>query len=316
MAHPILATGRSGFGGRGYKVPGIGVDEVVPSVTTVLKVRAKDGLHQWIADQTAAWCVTHVAELQMLSDEVAHGRARWYWSSENVGEESRFYHEKVRDDHAELGTNVHEWVDAAIATGEEIELLTREAREMADAFYDWLMEHKVTRHHSEVTVVNTRSERRYAGTLDADWTIECVHEGEPCFGVPGPVRALIDLKSSRHTWPEHWMQLAALREADTMMVQVPEGTEGAHKAQKTEVGKKIVSWWISKPNPVYDRTAVLHIRPDDLDSKGNRISRFARLIPSTDDDLDYESFDGALRMVYADYKKKLRAKARAEGTEN
>lgn len=49
MAHPKLATAQSGYGGRGYYIPGdldaAGKRRIYPSVTTVLKRVAKEGLH-------------------------------------------------------------------------------------------------------------------------------------------------------------------------------------------------------------------------------------------------------------------------------
>jgi hypothetical protein len=54
-------------------------------------------------------------------------------------------------------------------------------------------------------------EHGYAGTLDGLWKID---------GVP----TLVDVKTARNTWPEHFQQLAALGACYSVMEEVAEDT--------------------------------------------------------------------------------------------
>lgn len=315
MTWPKLTVRNSGWGGRGYKIPGR--DTLYPGVTTVLKVIAKPGVDQWIADQTAAKAVVSIPYLMSVSEDVAWGSLRFYWSKEAelVGSEVRRYWEGVRDDAADLGTNIHEWVEADIdGLAPYPEPSSIEADEMIEAWREWFDAHEVVSHRQEFTCVNDAM--GFAGTADADWSITCLHDpdenGMFCLGdTRGAHRTLVDLKTSRHTWPEHAYQLAALASCPTLMREVVAGHEGAAKAEKTENGKKVTSWWVEDARPDWTRYALLHIRPDDLDTKGNPIPRFARLIDKTEDmDIAIDGFTGAYMIARTQKNQKARDKAR------
>lgn len=327
MTFPKLAVVKSGYGGRGYAIPGrkkksevTGKDLqlVYPSVTTVLKQVAKPGLHQWIADQTAAKAVMSIPYLMAVSEEVGYGGLRFFWSkkAELVGSEVRRYYDGVKDDAAELGTNIHEWLEADIdGLSPYPEPSAIETEEMIDAWYEWFAVHTVISHNQEFTCVNDTL--GVAGTADADWSIRCDHEG-PCLGQePGQfVRTLVDIKSSRHTWNEHGFQLAALASAEIVMREVMSDHPGALKAEKTEAGQKVTSWWVEDAPPVWERYALLHIRPDDLDTSGNLIPRFCLLKDRTEDmDLFRVGFGGALMLSKTQAELNKRAKARGKEAE-
>lgn len=305
MSQPELTVKQSGFGGRGYRIPGrrdqYGKAETWPGVTTVLKQVAKPGLHQWIADQTAAYAVANIARLNDYSDERSWGYLRFYWSREPDQSKAialRSHADGVRDDAAELGTNLHEIADAWLEGSTMPNPTAPEVDEMMDAFEEFCRTHRVERHWGEFTVVD--DDRRVAGTADGDWTITCLHDGPGCFhdGTRGPHRCLVDVKTSRWTWPEHGMQVAFLAQADIAMVRVQQGEPGAMRFEKTEDGKKRVSWWIERFQPSYDRTVLLHIRPRDLSPSGDRIEAFAELVDTTkDSDLHLQGFDGALALA-------------------
>lgn len=320
MTYPKLASVKSGYGGRGYRIPGRLDDDgkqiVYPSVTTVLKQVAKPALLQWVADQTAAFATMNIGYLTQVQDEIGWRFLRFYWSRKpkEVGSEIREYYEGVKDDAAELGTNIHEWVEADIdGLSPYPDVVAIETEQMIEAWLEWFGQHDVVSHNQEFTCVNDTW--RVAGTADADWTITCVHgpdeHGRFCLGVKHTYRTLVDLKSSRHTWNEHGFQLAALGSAEVVMREVLEGTDGALKAEKTERGKKIVSWWVEDAPPVRERYALLHIRPDDWSTKGDKIPAFARLIDVTDDmDLYRDGFTGALALARVQKQLKERATAR------
>lgn len=319
MTQPELTVKQSGFGGRGYRIPGrrdaYGKPKTYPGVTTVLKQVAKPGLHQWIADQTAAYAVANITRLNDYSDERSWGYLRFYWNrepDESKARELRTHSDGVRDDAAELGTNLHEILDAYLE-GAPMPLPTAaEVDEMMDAFEEWLRAHRVERHYGEFTCVD--DDREAAGTADGDWTITCLHDGAGCFhdGTRGPHRCLVDVKTARYTWPEHGMQVAFLANADLAMVRVEQGTPGALRFEKTQDGVKRVSWWLERFQPAYDRTVLLHIRPRDLTPQGERIEAFCELVDTTkDSDLHLQGFDGALALSKVMRGLRVRGDARA-----
>lgn len=316
MTHPKLATAQSGFGGRGYRIPGRtdawGKQRVYPSVTTVLKQVAKPGLMQWIADQTAAYAVANITKLLSYADEKMWGYLRFYWNREpdlSIARELRTHSDGVRDDAGELGTNFHEIVEADLQGQKPPLPNAPEVWEMVGAFEEWITDHEITVHRAEFTVVNDDLE--YAGTGDADWSIRCIHLGVPC--VPGAdrfggVRCLVDLKTSRYTWPEHGMQLAALLNAEVRMIEVPAGTPGAARAGKG----RDATWWLEEPNPNYERAVLLHVRPRDLSPSGERIEAFCELVDMTEDlDIYMAGFEGALALCQSARLLKSRGDKRA-----
>lgn len=319
MTQPELTTSQSGFGGRGYRIPGrkdrYGKQIVDPGVTTVLKQVNKPGLQQWIADQTAAFAVANIQRLMDMRDESAWGYLRFYWNREpeaSKARDLRLHADGVRDDAAELGTNLHEIGDAYLEGSPMPAPNAPEVDEMMDEFEAFVQHHEIVRHFGEFTVVN--DDLRYAGTGDGDWTITCRHAGPGCFadGSRGPHRCLVDLKTSRYTWPEHGMQVAALAHADIAMVRVDQTTPGAMRFEKTEKGAKRVSWWIERFQPQYDRVVLLHIRPRDLSPKGERINAFAEMVDVTPDlDLHWQGFQGALALAKVARALRLRNERRA-----
>lgn len=332
MTVPKLATSQSGYGGRGYRIPGrLDHDNplasgkprqiVYPSVTTVLKQVAKPALDQWIADQVAAFAVANISYLMRVTEEIGWGYLRFFWSREPelVGSELRLHHEGVKNDAAELGTNVHEWAEAEIdGTYPHPETIAIEADEMVEELRGWLSQHEVVSHHAEFTMVNDTL--GIAGTGDADWTITCLHEPvwnddmgwfEYCMGTePGPYRTLVDLKTSRSTWPEHGMQLAALNSCDILMREVPEGYEGAlmHEGMRDKVKQR--SWWVEEEAPHFERQILLHIRPNDLDSKGEVVESFCHVVDMSGDIQAYlKGFVGALALAEMNHELNKRSKA-------
>lgn len=330
MTHPKLARKSSGFGGRGYGIPGRThpspttgkpLQTIYPSVTTILKLVAKPGLHQWIADQTAAFAVMNLSYLEQARHDVAWRRVRFYWSGKpkEIASELRTYHEGVRDDAADIGTNIHSYIEAdcdEFAVQPEID--SDEMEEMADAWDEWFEHHRVTIHNSEFTLVNDT--HGWAGTADGDWTIECLHahdaNGFYCLGrTPGPFRTLVDVKSSRHTWMEHGFQLAGLAAGEALMVEATPRTPGAQSVTKTESGQKVTTYWTETAPPKWERFALLHIRPDDLDKDGNLIPAFCKLLDQSEDmDVYAEGFMGAFTLTKTQRKLKDRAKARGRAT--
>jgi hypothetical protein len=96
VSEPKLRARSSGFGGSGYRIPtwldDKGQPMLVPSVTTITGVTNKPGLQQWIADQTAAYAVTHIDDLLTRTEEVGWGFLRYFWKREpKPGEDLRVH---------------------------------------------------------------------------------------------------------------------------------------------------------------------------------------------------------------------------------
>jgi len=277
---PALRVRSSGHGGSGYKHPLTG--EVVPGVTTVLKKLEKPGITQWAVDNTAAYAVANIDALLSRTEEQGYGFLRWYWKRDPLAgdiTDIRNYSNGVLNDAAELGTLLHDWVAADAGVGDipypDVTGAPEYFWEMLDQWNLWRQNHMVDQTHTEVTFWS--SQYGYAGTADGVWDID-------------GVRTLVDLKTSRNTWDEHMMQLAALGACDTMLVQ--------------EGGK-----WIEEPTPDFSQYALLHVRPSDTDKEGNPMFPFAELkvVPTEEIPLHFEAFEGVLRVTKAQAElKKLR----------
>jgi hypothetical protein len=247
--------------------------EVVPGVTTVLKQLAKPGIAQWAVDNTAAYAVANVDGLLNRTQEQGYGFLRWYWKRDPIAgdlTDIRNYSNGVLNDAAELGTLLHDWVAAEhdACPYPDVTNASEFFWEMVEEWNAFAAKHTITPLHSEVTLWN--KEFGYAGTADGIWSID------------GEV-ALIDLKTSRNTWDEHWMQLIALRECDTMLVETSEGE------------------WLEMEAPKYNKLALVHIRPSDTDKNGNPMLPFAnmKVMPEAEYDVMFSAFKGLLSVTHA-----------------
>lgn len=267
---PKLRVRSSGHGGSGYKHPHTG--DIVPGVTTVLKRLDKPGVLQWAVDNTAAYAVANVEGLLNRTQEQGYGFLRWYWKRDPLDgdlTDIRNYSAGVLNDAAELGTLMHDWVAA-----EHDDLPFPDVTNAPDYFWEMVAEWDeyktktvIEPLYTEVTLWNTVE--RYAGTADGIWNID-------------GVMTLVDLKTSRNTWDEHWMQLEALRRCDKLL---------------TEVDGE----WIESANLVPEKMALLHIRPSDVDKNGNPMLPFAQLKVMADNEHDamWQAFKGLLSVTHA-----------------
>lgn len=275
MTQPRLAVRASGFGGRGYKAifePG---QPVVPSVTTILGALDKPGVVQWAVDNTAAYAVANVDELLDRTEEQGYGFLRWYHKRKPDFDDPDVnltnYHVGVLDDLAELGTLVHEWIEADLNGWIEPEITRREQEEMIEQYLLWKVDQDITVHATEATLFGNG----YAGTADTFWTVN-------------GVKYLNDNKTSRLARDEHFAQLGALGACHTMAVEALKDAPEAVEAAGT--------WWTPTPLPSFEAYSILHLRPDTEEGPA-----FCELIevPLPVVDSAFELFRGALAVRHA-----------------
>jgi hypothetical protein len=248
VTDPLLRVRSSGQGGSGYKIPTDG-GRVVPGVTTVTGIADKPGLRQWAVDLTAAYAVTHVDALLNRSEVEGYGFLRYRWKREpklDADPNLRNWHEYVLNDAADMGTWFHEYAEADLTDGFTAEPVEDWQQEMVDAWNLFKFEHDIEVLLVEETVYNPIG---YAGTFDLLVRID------------GKVY-LVDIKTSRGTWPEHLMQLAALGAAPVWLRQVDSEHPGAVIYKRKD---KPDTWWVEDVIPDFAGYAIIHCRPTDDD---------------------------------------------------
>jgi len=271
MTKPELALYANADGtGRAYKHPfrkgEDGKPLSSPSVTTVLKQVDKPALIQWAADRTLDWAIENASLLLSKSDEDAFRWGKYRWAD-------------VRDERAEVGTGIHETIEMLHTGGWNFPALDEEQQAIMDQ-WRWLNErYEFTPHRSEFTVWGGMDQEAfdgytdeattgftYAGTGDGLWDILDRKTGQFYSNV------VIDLKTSKNTWPEHWLQLAGLMFADVIMEKQPDGT-----------WVEITNEWDKS-----DGVAIIHLRADkaevkmetDLELNQLRYKQFQNLVRS------------------------------------
>lgn len=214
MTKPELALYAKQDGtGRAYKHPfRTGPDGKalsVPSVTTVLNLVSKgDSLVQWAVNQTMEWVVANRNRLFTMGDESVQKGGKYRWKD-------------FRDERAEVGTGIHETIEAEHTGTWNYPALDDEQKQIMGQWALFNERYEVTPHLSEFTVWSLGYE--YAGTADGLWDVVDLETGESWEGL------IIDIKTSKNTWPEHWMQLSALRRAGTRMEKLADGTWTEHE---------------------------------------------------------------------------------------
>ena len=242
---------------------------IVAGVTTVLKAfGAGPGLVQFAVDQTAAFAVANVDSLLNRSQGQGWGFLRWYHKREvDLEDPLRNASKGVVNDLAQLGTSMHDYIEADIWGDFPAPITTREQGEMVEAWESWRFEHEIKPMYTEVTVYGDG----YAGTLDGIGWID------------GKL-ILWDVKTSRRVGDSHLMQLAALREAKTMLALNSEGE------------------WEVVELPEYEAFGFIQVRPNDTDTQGVAIPAFVQYHEYSEEELDlhYVKFQACLTMIQQD----------------
>lgn len=256
----------------------------MPGITTICKYINDEGLRQWVADQTAAYAVAHVDALLNRTEEQGWGFLRYYWKrTPDLTEDSlRGAHKGVLNDSAELGTQMHNYIEFDI-TGEDFvpPIDSPEMEQMVRVWEEFKFAHDIKPVLTEATVWGGS----YAGTFDLLWEFD-------------GTLALVDTKTARGIREGHLMQLAALRNA----------THYFHQNNNGE--------WELRELPKPEKYGFLHIRPDDTDWRGNPKPAFCELHYIDEDELDiyWRKFEACKVHAYADAELKALAKARERAT--
>lgn len=277
MSAPILTLypGKEGNAeGRSYKRPGTGLSKdnpgvTLPSVTTILKQADKSGLVQWAVGLTLDAVNRNPDMVFQRSDPDMKRHFQYQWT-------------KVRDERAEVGTGIHETIEAIHTGTDRYPFLDDEQLEIMEHWDTLNFEHRIEPVYTEFIVWD--EETGFAGTADGLWFID-------------GVLTLVDVKTSKNTWPEHFAQLAALRMAPYAYVQCEKDDEGA----LLHIGRNNVeTWWKQIRNPALDADAVaiVHLRADKH-----------AIIPVENIDLHWRIFKGYAEVHHAKMELKTIAKA-------
>ena len=298
MSEPKLRVKASGFSGSGYFQPF--TSERVIGVTTATGVLDKPALRQWVADQTAAYAAVNAAKLLDRDEEQAFSMLRWYHSRfkssdwDDPLKDVRDAHVGVLEDAANLGTRMHEHLEATLQGWLEPDLFRDEEVQMAEQLLIWLAENDVEVYASEATVFGSTSQGfGFGGTCDLFAKVN---------GVP----MCLDLKTGRGMHDTHYAQLAALSAADTMAVEVAEGTPGAIPYTSTKDGVKSTTYWVPEALPPVAAHGIIHLRPDDYDSRGRFKPAFCEMhiIDQRQIDVAWELFEASVAARHAQRKLK------------
>lgn len=173
-------------------------DEKFPSVTSILSQMAKPALTYWAAKMVSE----HVADY--VTHTVPDNKLPWHEVQSYLSDVDELkstpwkYAEKRRD----LGSTFHD-IAERFAGGMEVhpEVFASDIRPLVESFLTWVDENQPEWFAMEAGVFNRT--HNYAGTMD---TIMMLNGR----------MVVLDYKSSKDSYPEHALQLAAYRNAEFM----------------------------------------------------------------------------------------------------
>lgn len=275
MTRPELSqySGEGEGKGRAYKHP-FRLNEqkkpvTSPSVTTILKLEAKDALIQWAADLTLKWAIENWQTLGRNAPEDALRKGKYRWRD-------------VRDERAFVGTGVHDTIEAEHTGAWEYPELDEEQLLIMAEWRAFNEEYDVEPILTECTVWNLSYD--YAGTFDGLWRITNRETGESYV-------TLIDIKTSKNTWDAHRMQLSALKHAEVLMEKQADGT------------------WVERDMPSFDKLMLLHLRAPEFNDIGQKVKEGKHeLIEVEDSELWFDEFIGYRHVWEAQAKRKAHEK--------
>lgn len=153
----------------------------VPSVTSILGIKAKPALIPWAVNET-------IGALRPYLGSVL---------SEDLLMLAKGAHLRRKQDAADIGTAVHDWITKHLTEGDKTLPERTEVLRGVKGFLDWRDAHSVKILASELVVYSPTY--GFAGTLDAEVEID----GGRC---------ILDFKTSKQEYASEWsLQLAAYR---------------------------------------------------------------------------------------------------------
>lgn len=219
--------------GRKYRDPFSGA--VVPSVTTVLKNTPKADLMGWAAMK--------VAERARDRPDIVMG------DPDKVVDRLRYAHTDYRNERGEVGTGVHQTIQAEFEGTWDFPDLDEEQVAMLDQWAAFVELYDAKVLLSEFTVFGDG----YAGTADAimEWADPLTGERHI---------SLVDFKTAAGLHDEHRYQLAALAKARFWARRVDGGEAGAVRLPpKKDLPE---SFWVKSETPAFDSVYLLQLRAD------------------------------------------------------
>lgn len=235
---PTVETVKKG-GARFYVSP-TQPNVTVPGVTSIISMLPKPFLQRWSANQAAELAVDAIDYLKEMVGRDPEGAKRFISGAAYRYTQAR----------AKLGSRAHDAFER-LMNGEELDYVHPDIRAHVDHFRQFLA--AVNPELVRAEDVAWSYEHNYAGSFDAILRI-WVTQNEAGDIVIDPTRAgtptlvIVDYKTSKSTYPDVALQLAAYRHADVVID--PEGNE--------------------VPMPAIDSAAVLHITDEAWSFKGVR----------------------------------------------
>lgn len=211
------------------------------SVTTCLGTLDKPGLPQWMADQVAAYAVTHPESVLERSEAKGYNFLRW------AGR-------KVTARAADTGDHVHTYAESLLNWA--VDTPTPSSRDEEQEFrqMDLLFaEHDIEPIYAETTVWAHPNERHrfpYAGTLDAIMVLD------------GKV-TVCDHKTSHFVHEGHLAQICSIANADELLRWDGDPND-EHKYQWEDMK----NFHTRLPMPEVEQYAIFNVRPDFVESSG------------------------------------------------
>ena len=175
------------FNPIGHKYTVDGVRKL--GVTTPLSVISKPALLQWAVNLA----------VDDIKNNILAGTAYDELQLSNVLEAARTAHRKRKEEAADFGTLVHNWIEKYIKGENPPPLVNKTLNDAVNVFLKWVKDNNVKFTASEKPLYSKKHD--YCGTID----FTCEINGK---------RYLGDLKTSKGIYDEHFMQLAAYRYAD------------------------------------------------------------------------------------------------------
>lgn len=228
-------------------------DQVVFSVTTILKEINKPGIPQWYANAVAARAAQNPEALFTRTEGEAYNYLRWAGTHELKAA-------------GERGDKIHSFIEHDLGgTKPDPGFVDEDDLQMQNLWLDLRWNREIDPLHLEVTAWSHK--HGYAGTIDG-------------IGYIDGKLTMWDVKSSRNIWDEHKEQLAALGNADELLIEV----------------EPLV--WQKLDMPEIEQYAIIRIRPDDVDHKGNFVPGFWEILTFSIEEINeyFPTFLGALQV--------------------